>query len=102
MKEDPTEPTLDEGFKLRQAEDAKRLLADPLLLQAFGKLQETYTHLAIYDADDAKRVEARTLVILVDRIRDELKHVLTNGKMAGKEVELRKYQYDKTHEELIQ
>lgn len=79
---------IDEMKLARDAEratQAQRLLADPLLIEAFAELEKAYIeHWRNTHIDDARgRENVFIAVNVVGKVRDHFAHIIANGKLAS-------------------
>jgi len=71
-------------IETRRAEEAKRVLENPLVQEAFANLEEVYMHALRYSPVDRSelREAARWRLEALELFRGELQHILDTGTIA--------------------
>jgi hypothetical protein len=83
-----SEPTRQEEFDIHRGREAKLLMENPLMVEAFQNIEDVWMN-AMRHGEDDKVMQARNCLRVLDLVRNELTHMLQTGTMSEQAVEER-------------
>jgi ribosomal protein L17 len=78
--------------ELRRGEDARRILEEPLLKEAFKVIEERIINsIAVVEIDKERAEYLRTILVASRKVRQYLEQVVTSGKLASMDEERKSF-----------